>query len=88
MNTHKLMNVQSVAGASELPLGDRKRHRSRYVLLAVAALFLFAGCVDRFYDGSGYYGRRYYSGRIHRPYYGIHHGIGHSGFGHGGVHGH
>jgi hypothetical protein len=27
-------------------------------------------------------------GRIHPGYYGIHHGIGHRGFGHGGGHGH
>jgi len=84
MNTHKSMNLQSVAVAGAPSQNKPKGHRSLYIIFAMAVLSLLAGCVDVPYYGGGYYGSPYYGGRIHPGYYGIHHGIGHSGFGYGG----
>ena len=67
-----------------------KRPRARYPFLAMTAILVFAGCAyDGSYRGSsGYPGPYrsggYYYGGIHRGYsYGIQHGFGRSGFGHG-----
>ena len=97
MNTHKLINEQSIAEAIEPSPKLRKRQRAFHVLLAMTAIVVLSGCADGGYYGSTYgypgsYRSGGYYGGVHRGYsYGTQHSIGRIGFSRGGggfSHGH
>ena len=82
MNTHQLINEQSIAEASKPSPKLRKRQRALCAFLAITAIVVLAGCAGHGYSGSSYGSPGYRSG----GYYGYPGSYRSGGYYGGGVH--